>query len=118
MTIGLSKTSIAERVHRVTVQNPGPAVPDGDGGYTTSWIDLVPPAWSCEIKPATAVDLERVAAGTVLSTNTYILKGPHHPQLKTASRILFNGRIFNCTSVSNPEERNVETVAVGVEVVD
>jgi hypothetical protein len=27
--------------HTVTFQNPGPAVPDGDGGYTQSWVDLV-----------------------------------------------------------------------------
>lgn len=112
-----TRTSVANRPHRVTLQNPGPGVPDGDGGETTSWVDLVPPSWTCEIKPATAVDLERVAAGTVLSTNTYIVKGPYHPQLSTRSRILFNGRIFNCTGVSNPEERNVETWAVCVEIV-
>lgn len=116
MTIGL-QTSVANRPHRVTLQNPGPDVSDGDGGATNTWVDLVPPGWSCEIKPATAVDLERVAAGTVLSTNTYIVKGPYHPQLKTASRLVFNGRIFNCTGVSNPEERNVETIAVCVEMV-
>ena len=110
-------TSVAKRPHRVTLQNPGPGVPDADGGFTQSWTDLVPPAWTCEIKPATAVDLERVAAGTVLSTNTYILRGPYHAQLATSSRVLFNGRIFNVTGVSNPEERNVETIAVAVEVV-
>lgn len=112
-----NQISVGARPHRVTLQSPGPDIPDGDGGSTHTWIDLVPPGWSCEIKPATAVDLERVAAGTVLSTNTYIVKGPYHPQLKTASRLLFNGRIFNCTGVSNPEERNVETIAVCVEIV-
>ena len=40
--------------HRVLFQNPGPAVPDGDGGYTQSWIDLVPPTWQVSIEPATA----------------------------------------------------------------
>lgn len=116
MTIG-PQTSVGDRPHRVILQRPGPPVPDGDGGFTHSWIDLVPPGWTCEIKPATAVDLERVAAGTTIATNTYIAKGPHHPQLATSSRILFNGRIFHCTGVSNPEERNVETIAIAVELV-
>ena len=31
--------------HSVLFQNPGPPVPDGDGGFTQSWIDLVPPTW-------------------------------------------------------------------------
>jgi len=114
-----AQTSVAQRPHRVNVQHPsGPAVPDGDGGVTpAAWVDLVPPVWQCEIKPATAADLERVAAGTTIAMNTYILTGPYHPQLATSSRILFNGRIFNCTGVSNPEERNVETIAVCVEIV-
>jgi head-tail adaptor len=110
-------TSVNARVHRMAWQNPGPAVPDGDGGSTPTWIDLVPPATSVEIKPATAVDLERIAAGTVLSSNTYIVKGPYHPQITTQTRGLHNGRSFSVTGVSNPEERHVETVCVCVEVV-
>lgn len=111
------KTSVGDRPHRVTLQNPGPAVPDGDGGFTQSWTDLVPPALSMEIKPATAVDLEHVAAGTVLSKNTYIVKGPYHPQVTTQTRILFNGRSFSVTGVADPEERHVELILVCVEVV-
>lgn len=111
------KTSVGDRPHRVTVQSPGPAISDGDGNSTLTWTDLVPPAWQVEIKPATAVDLERVAAGTVLSTNTYIVKGPYHAQITTGSRLLFNGRQFSVTGVSNPEERNVETIVVAVEIV-
>jgi head-tail adaptor len=111
------KTSVAKRPHRVTLQNPGPPVPDGDGGFTQSWIDLVPPALSVEIKPATAADLERVAAGTVLSTATSVITGPFHPQITTKSRLLFNGRVFNVVGDQNIEERNGEMVLVCVEVV-
>lgn len=111
------KTSIADRPHRITLQNPGPGVDDGDGGTTTSWIDLNPPALSVKISPATAVDLERVAAGTVLSTNTYIVKGPFHPQVTTRTRILFNGRQFSVTGGGSPDERQVELELVAVEVV-
>lgn len=116
MIIG-PRTSIAQRPHRVTLQNPGPAVPNGDGGYTQSWIDLVPPALWMEIKPATARDLERVAAGTVLSTATSVITGPFHPQVTTTTRLLFNGREFHVTGDQNIEERGGEMVLVCVEVV-
>ncbi len=111
------KTSVSRRPHRVTLQNPGPSVPDGDGGYTQSWTDCTPPAMDAEIKTATARDLERVAAGTVLSTATHMVTMPYHPQVRTASRIVFNGQFFNVTGVDNPDKRNVETVAVCVEIV-
>lgn len=111
------KTNIADRPHRVTLQNPGPAVPDGDGGSTQTWMDLVPPTLSMKISPATAVDLERVAAGTVLSTNTYIVKGPYHSQVSTQTRLLYDGRTFNVTGGGSPEERQVEMELVAVEIV-
>jgi SPP1 family predicted phage head-tail adaptor len=117
MAIIAPRTNVAARPHRVTLQNPGPAVPDGDGGYTNSWIDLVPPALNVEIKPATAADLEHVAAGTVLSKATSIITGPFHPQVTTKTRLVFNGRIFNVTGDQNIEERNGEMVLVCVEVV-
>jgi head-tail adaptor len=111
------KTSTANRPHRMFFQNPGPAVPDGHGGSTQTWFDLVPPALFVEIKPATAAELERVAAGTVISTQMSIVKGPFHPQVTTQSRGLFNGRIFNVKGDQNIEERNGEMVLVCVEIV-
>jgi SPP1 family predicted phage head-tail adaptor len=111
------KTAVGSRPHRVTLQNPGPAVPDGDGGFTQSWTDLVPPAVSAQIAPATARDLERVAAGTVLSTATHLVTMPYHAGVTTKTRILFNGRSFSVTGVADPEERHVETIAICVEVV-
>lgn len=114
--IGLSRTSISERPHRMTWQNPGPAIPDGDGDFTHTWIDCVPPHTDVKISPATAADLERVVSGTVLAANTYIVAGPYHPQIKTDSRGLYNGRIFNVTGAADPEERHVETIAVCVEI--
>jgi head-tail adaptor len=110
-------TSTAKRPHRVTLQNPGPPVSDGDGGFTQTWIDCVPPAVQAEIKTATAEDLERLASGTVIASASHIVTFGYHPQVITKSRILFNGRIFNVTNVGNPEERNVETVAICEEVV-
>jgi SPP1 family predicted phage head-tail adaptor len=115
-TIG-PKTAVADRPHRVTLQNPGPGIPDGDGNTTQTWTDLAPPALSVKIAPATAAALERLAAGTVLATATHLITGPYHPQVTTQTRILYNGRQFSVKGVANPEERNVELVLVCVEVV-
>lgn len=105
------------RPHRVTLQNPGAAVPDADSGYTQSWSDLSPAAMWASIKPATQRDLERVVAGTVIATASHIVTMPYHPQVTTETRVLFNGRTFSVIGVSNPEERNVELVLACVEVV-
>lgn len=110
-------TKIGARRHLVTLENPGTPVPDGDGGFTQPWVALNPPTLWVSIEPATAKDLERVAAGTVLSTASHIVKGLYHPGVTTQTRLLFNGRIFNVTGVSNTEERNIELVLMCVEVV-
>lgn len=111
------KTTIADRPHRVTLQNPGPAVPDGEGGTVQSWTDLTPPALSVKIAEASTANLERVTTGTVLATATHVITGPYHPQVTTQTRILFQGRSFSVTGVSNPGERNVEMILVCKEVV-
>lgn len=116
MTLAPS-AAVGDRPHRVTLQNPGPAVPDGRGGSIPNWVDLNPPALNVKIAPATAADLERVAAGTVLAKATHIVTGPYHPQVTTQTRVLYNGRQFSVTGVSDPEERHVELVLVCVEVV-
>lgn len=118
MSIIAPATAISAKPHRVFLQNPGPAVSDGDGHTTQSWLDLNPRAISMEIKPATARDLERVAAaGAVISTGMSIMTGPFHPQVTTKTRVLFNGREFHVTGDQNIEERNGEMVLVCVEVV-
>lgn len=101
----------------MTLQNPGAAVPDGDGGYTQVFANLDPPQMWAEIKPATARDLERVAAGTVLSTATHLITMRYHAGVTTQTRVLFDDRIFNVTGVANPEERNVELILTAVEIV-
>jgi len=103
--------------HTVTFQNPGPAVPDGDGGYTQSWVDLVPASWRVSITPATARDLERVAAGSVISSASHLVRGDFHPDVTTKTRIVFDGRQFSITGKQNPDERNVTMELLAVEVV-
>jgi len=110
-------TSIADRPHRILLQNPGAAVPDGAGGYTQAWTDLAPASVSAKVAPATAADLERVTTGTAVATATHVVKMPFHPGVAIKTRVIHDGRTFNVTGVANPEERGVETVAVCVEVV-
>lgn len=104
------------RQKRITFQNPGAAVANGDGGFTQSWTDLPPPA-DAEVAPASARSLERVAAGTVLSTATHVVTAPYRAGVSTKTRILVDGRVLNITSVLDPEERHVELILVCAEVV-
>lgn len=111
------QSAIGERRHLVTLQNPGPAIPDGEGGFTQTWTDLTPATWYCAIDPATARDLEKVTAGTILSTASHVLRGKYHAGITTLTRVLFNGRTFQVSGVANPEERGMETIAIATEVV-
>jgi head-tail adaptor len=111
------RMSINEYRHRVLFQTPGAPVSDGDGGWTNTWADLAPGAWMVSIEPATARDLERVAAGTVLSTASHIVKGRFHPGVTLQTRMIFGGRTFSITGKANVEERSITMELVAVEVV-
>jgi head-tail adaptor len=113
----MSPIAIGRRDKIVVVQTPGPAVPDGDGGYTHTWADANPRTWHVSIEPATTRDLERVAAGTVIATASHLVTGPYRPDLTTQTRLLFGARVFNVTGIANPSEKNEELILVCVEVV-
>jgi SPP1 family predicted phage head-tail adaptor len=115
MTIA-PRTGVGHRPHRVTLQNPGPPIDNGDNGFTRTWTDLAPAAISVEIKPATQQDLERAAAGTAITTATHLVTGPFHPGVTTDTRLLFNGREFHVQSVQDPGERHVEMILLCTEV--
>lgn len=110
-------TAVGTHRHLVLFQNPGAPVPDGDGGYTQSWTDASPATWHVSIDPATTRDLERVAAGTVLSTASHIVRGRYHPGVTLATRMVFGGRTFSITGKANLEERGIDMELVAVEVV-
>jgi SPP1 family predicted phage head-tail adaptor len=109
--------NVGRRRHLVTLQNPGPAVPDNEGGYTQSWEYLTPSTAWASITPATARDLERVVAGTVQSTATHIVQILFHPGVTTQTRLLFKGRTLQVTGVSNWEERDVMLILTCEETV-
>jgi len=103
-----------ERRHWVDVYNPGDPEPDGDGGWQTPMVSAG--AWAVQIRPASQRELERVGAGTSVTTATHLVTGRYHDGVKADSRLVFRGRTFNVTGVVVPEELNVETIAMCVEV--
>lgn len=103
--------------HQVTLKNPGPRVPDGEGGYTESQIELSPsPVWA-SIQPATARDLERRVASTMQASASHIVTMRYHPQVTTKTQLLFGDRVFFVNGVQNTDERNVELVLACQEIV-
>lgn len=108
--IGL-RTSIAGRQKRLTLETPGPPVPDGDGGYTRDPIPLVPPAVWGYVRPASARDLERIAGSTTLPTATHLVTIPYHPQVTTETVVQMEAhpqppRALKVVYLGNPDERN------------
>jgi len=103
-------------MHPVTLETPGDAVPDGDGGYTQSAARLA--SVYASITPATPHDLERTIAGTVASSATHLVWMHYLPGVTTQTRVLFGSRTFSVTGVQNQGERNVELVLMCEEVVE
>jgi hypothetical protein len=117
--IGL-QTSVGERPHRIRLYNPPAAVPDTDGSYTLTGVPLSPPAVYARIAPASSGDLERIAAGSVVSHATHVINMPFHPQLRTATTIEFDvpgrTRTFAVIGFGNPDERGIEHLVFATEV--
>jgi head-tail adaptor len=113
---------IGARDKLVTLENPGGTVPDGEGGYIEGWVPLAPPTAFVHIAPATETDLERSASGTVLSTATHLIEMPYRRGVTVLTRLRYTGqgqseRIFQVTSVRNPDEANRELILVAEEQV-
>jgi len=107
-----STVAIGLRHKRVILQNPGPDVPDGSGGFTQSWVDL-PPAADARIDAASAAGLERLAAGAaVIASATHVVTLPYRANVSTKTRVLVDGRALHVTGLRDPEERHVDLVLV------
>lgn len=110
------------RRHLVTLWGPGALVPDGEGGFTQTPAMLTPPTRYAEIKPATARDLERTTAGTVIASASHIVTMDYHAGVTIQTQLTWTtlgGKTHtaNVTGVSNPEERSVDLVLTCEEVV-
>ena len=100
--------TIGRDQHLVSFEEPGPPAPDGEGGYTDTWLPLSPATWYVRLATATGRDQERVQAGTVVSHHTHMVHGRFHPGVTTKARMLFGGRTYQITSVVNIDGRGLE----------
>jgi head-tail adaptor len=116
MTIG-TRTSISNRPHRIQLQRPSVPIQVGDGTFLQTWADLSPAHVFAQVKPATTVDLERLALGTVISNASHVITFPFHPDVTVATRMVYRGRVFQVTGVSTPDEEQVETICLAVELI-
>lgn len=116
----MSSTAVGNRRYLVTLQN-SVSTADGDGSYADVWTTLTPATRRAEIKPATARDLERLTAGTVLATESLLVTMPFHPQVTTQTRLLWTdlagrGHVAHVTGVNNPDQLCRELILTAVEV--
>jgi SPP1 family predicted phage head-tail adaptor len=102
--------------HLVTVQAPGPAVPDGDGGFTETWPNADPPTWFVSIGTA-RVGGEAAAAGTTIATASHLVRGRYRADVTTNTRLTIDGRVFNVIDVRDLDERRRVLELVCAEVV-
>jgi len=100
--------TIGRDQHLVMFEEPGAPEPDGEGGYTETWVPLSPSTWYVRIRPATARDVESVLAGTVITHLSHMVHGRFHPGVTTKSRMQFEGRKYQVTSVVNIDARGQE----------
>jgi len=112
--------SRGKRRYLVTLTNVTTAAADGDTAESVT--PLVPPTRRAEIRPATARDLERLTAGTVLSSESLLITMPFHAGVTTKTRVAWTdlaarAHTANVTGVNNPEERCKELILVAVEIV-
>jgi len=107
--------TIGAKRHRVFLQNPGPPMPDGDGGYTLTWVDLAPAAVNAGIVAAEAQDLERFKAETVVASATKRVDTDYHPQVSLKTRILFGAQVLSIVGVTDPDETHTRLVLLCVD---
>jgi SPP1 family predicted phage head-tail adaptor len=104
------------RDKRVQLDKPGPSVPDGEGGYTEAPVPLDPAEAFVSIAPSSAADLERAAVGVTVAQATHVITMRYHPGVDIYTRITYGARVFQVTSVRNPDEANRELVIVAQEL--
>lgn len=109
-------SAIGQYRHRVTLEAPGPPVPDPSGGYTEAYTPLDPPAWDCAIEIAGARDLELVTGGAVVTESTHLLRGRYHPGIGPTTRIHFGARVFEVQFSRDRDQRQIELLVLAREL--
>lgn len=118
---------IGELRQEATLSTPGAPIPDGDGGFTQTYVPLVigdeyPAEWRCAIEVASVRAAERHFAATITAHATHIVSGRYHPGITTLTRMVWTDRFGavhtgNVLDVDDTEGAGVETVALVSEIV-
>lgn len=113
----MKRTPISVKVHRLAIENPGVSVPDGHGGYTTSWSRLPQTFWG-SLEPASAHDLERVVAHTEQASTVMAIRGlDYHPDISIDSRVVYQtSRVLQVLGLEDIDEKHIELVLIVQEV--
>lgn len=103
MALALPFTAAGVRRHRVLLSTPSD-VSDGQGGWVPGWADLTPPDWWVSIESPSARDLERLQAGSVISSATRILRGRYRSDVTMPTRVTFGARVFDVNAINTVDE--------------
>lgn len=87
--------------HRITFQSKS-QVKDEFGQYKESWSDLFT-VWG-SVDPISGREL--LASKQVIGETTHRIRTRYRDGITYAVRVIFNGRIFDITSVINQAEKN------------
>jgi head-tail adaptor len=82
--------------------------PDGLGGYTEDWTPLTPPTLYVRIDPSTTE--ERTIGSGVHTRVTHLVRAPYHPQITTATRLVFGSRRLRVVGVRDLGAHHTELV--------
>lgn len=108
--------TIGEKQHLVTLATLGPAVPDGEGGWTQPLVPLNPPTWYVAISTPIPSD-EQLAAGVAVQTTVvHKLTGRYRPDITIDTQVTFKGKRWYVNGLENVDELDKELVAICLEV--
>ena len=113
---------VALKNKRVRCLAPGPAIPDGDGGFTQGLTPLTPEVVYAHVRPAALRDLERMAAGTVITQASHVVELDYRPDLDTTCELHVEDhprpdRRLAIVAILNPLERSAFLQVLCSEVV-
>jgi hypothetical protein len=104
-----------------TLTDPGPAIPDGDGGFTQARVPLSPSTWRFAIQRASVGMSEKLFGQTVVAHASYIMNGRYHAGIGMQTQVTWTDRgglvhTANVVDIVDTEGVGVETILLVTEI--